>query len=331
MYLSMGLLAAGLVLLVLGGNWIVSGAASAAMRFGMSRFIASVVIVGFGTSVPEMLVAIDATLKNEPGLALGNIVGSNIANILLVLGIPAMFLAIRIRGAGLIRSVVLTGIATIAWLAITPYFGLTPAIGTAFLILLVGYVLGNMIWPSHADKNELISDDLPSEPHGWVTTVALICLGIVSLPLGAHLAIQGSLEIADILNVNSALVGLTLMAIGTSLPEMAAALSASFRRENDMILGNVAGSNLFNILGAGGIISLLPLFTNVDHIDVPDLFLRFDHWVLGGSFALFALYVFTRRPIGWVSGLLFVAIYAAYIFGLHHFYILGLGWSDLWS
>lgn len=330
MLISIAMLIAGLVILVLSGDWLVRGAVSAALRLGVTRILASIVIVGFGTSAPEMLVAVDATLSGETGLAMGNIVGSNIANILLVLGLSAVILSISTRSQGLLRSALFTALATLAWLVITPFTGLTISLGLIFIAVLVAYVLSSLIFPASSNPEDLIEDDVPEEPDGWIKTGAFICLGVVGLPLGAHFTITGALDISSILGLQSELVGLTILAVGTSLPELAAAIAATLRRENDMILGNVAGSNLFNIFGAGGIIGVMSLLTGAAPIQVPDVFLRFDHWFLGGSFALFFLYILFRRSFGWFMGVVFLLTYAAYLFGLYHFYVQGLGWGDPW-
>ncbi len=330
MLIFAGMLIAGLVILVLAGDWLVRGAVSAALKLGVTRILASIVIVGFGTSAPEMLVAVDATMEGQTGLAVGNIVGSNIANILLVLGISATLLKVSTDSRGLLRSVLFTGLATIAWLALTPIVGLTPALGIGFILVLIGYVLSSLIFPSSKNPEDLIDDEVPEKPDGWALTAAFICAGIVGLPLGAHFTISGAMGISESLGLRSELIGLTILAVGTSLPELAAALAATLRRENDMILGNVAGSNLFNIFGAGGIIALLSWVAPVDVVEIPSVFLHFDHWIMGGSFAIFFLYVAMRRSFGWFMGLIFLASYAAYLFGLYHFYVLGLGWQDLW-
>lgn len=393
MLIHLGMLLAGLVALVLSGDWLVRGAVATALRLGVSRFLASIVIVGFGTSAPEMLVAIDSTVKGAPGLALGNLIGSNIVNILLVLGLPALFLTIHTKGRGLLRSVFVTGLATIAWLAITPFYGLTPTIGMIFLGVLIVYILSALFIPGAASEDDLeeegdasgwlsigiflallaeagllisrymntgsltISDsfafalvlasfilmlvipgedemktrDGQSKNEGWSLITALICLGVIGLPLGSHFTISGAKGLAEYYEWPTELVGLTVVAIGTSLPELAAALAATLRRENDMILGNVAGSNLFNLLGAGGLVAIVPLFTGSNSIDMPSLFLKYDHWVMGGTFAAFFLYVLLRKSIGKLSGVIFLAGYAAYLAGIYYFHNLGQDWPDLWS
>lgn len=395
MLIFLGMLLAGLVVLVLSGDWLVRGAVAFALRLGVSRILASIIIVGFGTSLPEMMIAIDATvIKDRPGLAISGLIGSNIVNILLVLGLPAVFLTIRTTGQGLMRSVLVTGLATIAWLVVTPLFGLTPGIGFAFLGALLAYILSALFLPG-SEGPDVVDDDgggdnrwlsviiflillvqagllaakfssegglqpadfsgfalvligfvvllvIPSEKdmqdregqprnEGWSLIVALIGFGIVGLPLGAHFMTTGALGIADQLNVRSEIVGLTLIALGTSLPELAAALAATLRRENDMILGNVAGSNMFNLFGAGGIIAILPLFTEAEKYDLPGLFLKFDHWIMAITFAVFFLYVLFRRSIGWLTGLVFLAGYVGYLAGIYYFHNLGQTWADLWE
>lgn len=331
MLLSIGWLIGGLLGLVFAGDWLVKGAVSFALKVGVSRLLASILIVGFGTSAPEMLVAVEASLDGKPGLAFGNIVGSNIANVMLVLGIPAIFLTIRTIGAGLQRSVLFTGAATVAWILITQTIGLSPLIGIIFLGTLLAYILSSLVFPPGGDTSALIEDDVNDDPMGWLMTSFFIALGIVGLPLAAHFAILGATGIATEFGLSDALIGLTIIAIGTSLPEIAAAMAATFRKENDMILGSIAGSNMFNILGAGGIIALLPAFSSNVEIVLPSLFTTYDHWIFGGVFALFALLVFLKTNISRWIGLAFVVAYIAYLVGLYHFHYLGLGWSDIWN
>lgn len=321
---SLLFLIGGLIALLLAGDFLVRGAVSGALKLGVSQILASVIIVGFGTSAPEMLVALEATLEGRPGLAMGNIVGSNIANILLVLGAPALLITLHTKARGLLRVTLVTAVATIVWLAITPTLGLTRAIGLSLLGALIVYVIGSFIFSSPAEQEDDIADEAKDPPMSWVKTAGFVSIGIVGLPLGAHFAITGANQLADQFELNSELVGLTLLAIGTSLPELSAALAAALRREADVVLGNVAGSNLFNILGAGGIISLF------GPISLPGIFEVYDHWVMGGVFAIFTLFVLTRRSIGKLTGAVFLATYAAYVVGLYHFYVVGGTWSTIW-
>ena len=323
MLFDIGLLVAGLVLLVFAGDFLVRGAVAVALKLGVSHILASVFIVGFGSSAPEMLVAIDATIKGAPGVATGNIIGSNIANVLLVLGIPALIMPMATTGTGLRRAVTVTTLATAAWLVATATVGLVPAVGLGFLVGLALYILAALVFPPGGNPEELIADEVEEPFPGWARTALFIALGVVGLPAGAHLAILGATGMATTFGVGEELIALTLLAVGTSLPEFAASMAAAFRKQADVVLGNVAGSVMFNILAAGGIISLLGPF------ELPPIFFELDHWFMGASMALFFMCVMAGRSMGWFTGVIFVLAYGVYLFGLNHFYLLGLGWDTV--
>ena len=323
MLFDFGLLVAGLVFLVFAGDFLVRGAVAVALRLGVSHILASVFIVGFGSSAPEMLVAIESTLKGAPGVATGNIIGSNIANIFLVLGIPALIMPMTTRGTGLKRAVTVTALATAAWLTATATVGLVPAVGIGFLVGLGLYILAALIFPPGGNPEELIADEVEEPFPGWVRTALFIALGVVGLPAGAHLAIEGATGLATTFGVGDELIALTLLAVGTSLPEFAASMAAAFRKQADVVLGNVAGSVMFNILAAGGIIALL------GPVDLPPIFFELDHWFMGVSMGMFLLCVLSGRRMGWLTGIFFVLCYAVYMFGLNHFYLLGQGWDSV--
>lgn len=316
-------LVAGLVLLVFAGDFLVRGAVAVALRLGVSHIIASVFIVGFGSSAPEMLVAIESTLNGSPGVATGNIIGSNIANVFLVLGIPALIMPMATKGAGLKRAVIVTAFATAAWLVATATVGLVPAVGIGFLAGLALYILAALVFPPGGNPEELIADEVEEPFPGWIKTALFISLGIVGLPLGANLAINGTTGLATTFGVDDELISLTILAVGTSLPEFAASMAAAFRRQADVVLGNVAGSVMFNILAAGGIIALL------GPVDLPSIFFQLDHWFMGVSMGFFLLCVLSGRRMGWFTGVFFILCYAVYMFGLNHFYILREGWDTV--
>ena len=183
MLFDFGILVAGLVFLVFAGDFLVRGAVSAALKLGVSHVLASVFIVGFGTSAPEMLVAIDATMEGAPGMAMGNIVGSNIANVFLVLGVPALIMGLKTTGTGMFRAMTVTALATIAWLVVTPRFGLSPLIGLCFVGALVLYIVGSLLFPPGGNVDELVADEAKEPPPGWAQTALFIALGIVGLPV----------------------------------------------------------------------------------------------------------------------------------------------------
>ena len=316
MLFQFGWLAAGVMLLMFAGDALVRGSVAAAIKAGVSPLIAGIVIVGFGTSVPEMLVSVEAGLNNAHSLAHGNIVGSNIANLLLVLAVPAMIAPITTRTSGLRRSMTATLIVTLLWVAITPYFGLNPLIGAAFLTSLIIYVSYLVI----SNRSEMASGDAVSldeieEEVGDINMpvwkmAMFVLIGLVGLFLGARITINSGVAIAQGLGVSEAIIGLTLLAVGTSLPEIGAAIAAALRKQGEMALGNVVGSNMFNVLGAGGAVAL------VGQQELSSSFLTYNHPVMMVGTLLVAAFIFSRLNIGRFAGLLFLTIYSVYILGL---------------
>ncbi len=310
-------LAAGFVVLVISGDLLVRGSTKLARRLGVPPLIVGLTIVAFGTSAPELVVSIQAVLAGAPELALGNIVGSNIANVLLVLGIPAVICVIHSDASGLTRNS-LFALAASVGLLIFAYTGPLGALqGSILLAGLVAY-LGILWWRAHSHatappedvKEYLEIDDIEGLPESWVKVWVFIAVGLIGLPLGGHLIVRSGVDIAEVLNIPREFVGLTLVAFGTSLPELATSIVAAFRRQADVAIGNVIGSNVFNVLAVGGVASL------IGDIPIPPTFLQYDLWVMvAAGVALVAIAV-TKRPIGRALGLAFIVVYAAYVFGL---------------
>jgi cation:H+ antiporter len=305
-------LAGGLVLLALAGDALVNGAVSLARKMGVSALFAGIVIVGFGTSLPEIIVAIEAALTNKEGLAFGNIVGSNIANMWLALGLPALIAPVAMQAFGLKRTLLITSIATLAWMAITWLGPLSPTIGIAFLAGLGVYVAMSFFISRGAVKAGHTAEDLIDMPDPLPLGRAgiFVLIGVVGLPVGAELMIRGATGLAEFYGISDRIIGLTLLAVGTSLPEIAAGLAAAFRRQGDVLIGNVLGSNLFNILAAGGVVALFGPF------ELSSGFHAYDHWFMALSLAVIALGVLFKRDIGVTGGLVLLVLYGVYIFGL---------------
>jgi len=270
----------GLVIMAFAGDFLVNGAVACSRRLGLSPLIAGIFIVGFGTSAPEMLVALDAARNNYPNLALGNIVGSNIANILLVLALPAIISPIVTGGWGQGRSFIAMLLITLAWIAILGTVGLDVAVGTLFLIALVLYAVFTLVSARMATK------------------------------AGVDTGIDVEVGIARFYSIREELIGLTLLAVGTSLPEIGAGIAAAVRNKTDVLVGNVLGSNIFNILGAGGFIAFF------GPIDAAQSFFNYDHWVMAAAALIVGLFIFAKMRIGRLAGLLLLLIYAVYIYGL---------------
>ncbi len=313
----------GLGLLLVAGDILVRGAVSAALRMGVSPLVAGIVVIGFGTSLPEILVSVDAALANAEDLAHGNIVGSNIANMMLVLAATALFAPIHTNLNGITRAMSATVLATIAWIGLTFYVGLNPVIGAAFLLAISGYV-----WFTIASNRTASAGEVEIDPEveevakqhmpAW-KFIAFILIGLIGLALGARLTINAGVAIARELNVSEAVIGLTLLAVGTSLPEIGASVAAAIRKHADVVIGNVIGSNLFNILAAGGAVALIKTQT------LSNDFHGYSHLVMAAATALVAIFVFNRWNVGRVTGIVLLVGYLLYVIGL----VNGANISDL--
>lgn len=303
-------LVGGLVILALAGDFLVNGAMDAARRLGISPLIAGILIVGFGTSAPEMVVSLDAAYSGNPGLAIGNIVGSNIANIWFVLAAPALLIPLTARQFGLRRSFWFMLAVTAVWITWTMHHPLTPLFGLVLLALLVLYTFLMLWWTSSALRKGVDVGLEDGDELKTFTMAASLIVGIVGLPLGAHLIVEGGTGIARTYNVPEEVIGLTLLAIGTSLPELGAGLAAAFRRRADVIIGNVIGSNIFNLAGAGAIIALF------GPTDLAPTFPQFDHWFMAAAAITLGLFVIPRNKITRLAALAMGLTYGIYLYGL---------------
>lgn len=301
----------GLIILLLAGDALVRGAVNLSLRFGVSAMIVSLTIVAFGTSAPELLIAIEAVYDNAPGIALGNVVGSNTANILLVLGVPALLATLHTSECNTRRTYVFMLAASILFIALA-FYGTFTALSGAVLLAALALVLGDAFREAMAHRSAGEPDELtdideadPDMPY-WRIGIYLV-LGLIGLPLGASLLVENATVIARTYHVSETVIGLTLVAVGTSLPELATTVMAALRRQADVALGNVIGSNMFNLLAIVGIASLF------GPIPVDPEFLEFDLWVMLGASLLLIPFVFFRVDItrGW--GFALTLLYAAYI------------------
>ena len=303
----------GLVLLLLAGDSLVKGAVNMSLRLGVPALIVSLTIVAFGTSAPELLISIQAIWDGVPGLALGNVVGSNTANVLLVLGIPALMAAMHTSDCDTKSSYMQMIAATVLFIGLC-FMG--PFSWTSGLILLAALAAMLTHAAMSAKKHRDGAKDNPDSEEeiegadpdlAWWKIIGFLILGLIGLPLGASLLVDGSVNIARDFGISETVIGLTLIAIGTSLPELATTVMAALRRQADVALGNVIGSNMFNLLGIMGVASL------VGTIPVDPQFLRFDLWVMLGASLLLIPFVFLRQDITRIWGIILSALYITYI------------------
>ena len=246
------LILAGIVLLLFGGDFLVRGGAALARLWRLPNLLVGLTIVAFGTSAPELVVSVQSALTGAPGLAVGNIVGSNIANFLLVLGLPALFGTIHTTTPGLRRNAIFALLAAVALIVIAWDRQITLTEGWILLAAIVGYValLGLQARKATGDPTLAELTDI-EHMDGLPKTLPSILLalagGLVALPVGAQMIVTGGIAAAQDLHVEPALIGLTAVALGTSLPELATVVMASVRRQADLAIGNVLGSNIFNV------------------------------------------------------------------------------------
>ncbi len=311
MLVDLLLVAGGLALLVVAGDALVKGAVNLSLRLGVPALIVGLTVVSMGTSAPELVVSVKAVLVGSPALALGNVVGSNTANILLVLGLPALIAAIPVaRDLARDWAIMISASLLFVALAFTGAFGWWQAL---ILLAGLGWMLGDCFVRARNHRNdrteaevlEAAEDGMPG-----LRIAGLLAVGVLGLPLGAQFLVTGAVNIATVLGVSEAVIGLTLVAVGTSLPELATTAAAAFRREAGVALGNVIGSNIFNLLGIIGVAGL------VGTIPVPPEMLRLDLWVMLGASAALGLFILTRRPIGRIWGAVLLLVYVGYVISL---------------
>lgn len=303
---------AGLVILVIAGDFLVRGAVALAKHMGISTFVIGLTIVAFGTSAPELVVAIDAVLIGSPALAIGNVVGSNIANVLLVIGIPALIYPINCAGPRLTKNLMIMLAATLLFI----FMGMatqgvfSTAQGIIFLAFLTLFLVYSAL-RAKAHPEQIVPvdefDGIPLKEAGYGLSFTMIIGGMVGLVYGAEMLVDGAVVVAREWGINEEVIGLTLVAIGTSLPELVTALMAAIRRHHDVAVGNVIGSNLFNLLAVIGAATLF------GDIPVPESFMKVDLWVmLAASIALLP-YCHFKQNIGRFSGIGFLVAYGIYM------------------
>ncbi len=305
-------LAGGLVLLLGGGEALVKGGVSVASRLGVSPLLVGLILVGFGTSTPELVASLEAALIGAPGIAVGNIVGSNIANVLLILGISAAILPMATTREAFRRDgAVLVG-ASLALLAAVLGGTLGRWTGSAFLLMLAAYTISTYrterrTKDAAAAMHAAEAADVAPRHVSLAAGLALSLGGIAAVIIGASLLVEAALEIAGRLGLSEAVIGLTLVAVGTSLPELATSAMAALRRHGDVAFGNIVGSNIFNILGIGGATAL------VSPIAVPAEIIRLDIWVMLAATLLLVAFATTGLRVTRMEGAVFVIAYAAYL------------------
>ena len=305
---------AGIALLVWSADRFVHGAAATAQHLNVSPLVIGLVIMGFGTSAPELMVSSLAALEGSPGIGIGNAIGSNIANIALVLGTTALILPITVRSALLRREFpILLVVTAVCGMMLLDYSldRLDGAILFCSLLLLMGWLIMN---GSESTPDDTLAPEVSEEiPQGVTLKSALLWTftGLVLLLLSSRLIVWAAVEIAYAFEISELIIGLTIIAIGTSLPELAASITAARKQEHDMAIGNIIGSNLFNILG------VLALPGLIDPSPIDNLVLTRDYTTMAGLtvllFLMATLFKSDKRSIGRVEGVILLSCFTGYM------------------
>jgi len=302
----------GLVLLFFGADWLVQGAVTLALHLGLSPLIVGLTVVALGTSVPEALVSVQAAIGHQGGIALGNVIGSNILNIALILGLSAFFNPLKVDSHLVKADVPLLAGATFMLVVLLEDFHISRMEGGFLLLCIVGYVAGNIMTVKRTspEENKIEGVEVP-EDHSknlW-RDISFLFIGLIALAFGSNFLVTGAVDLARIWGLSEALIGLTIVSIGTGTPEMATALMAAYRKRADLAIGNAVGSNLFNIMFVLGIAALV---APLDGKGISSI----DLYVMLGVTILLLPTVWTGRILDRKEGFLFLAIYVGYLYHL---------------
>ncbi len=308
---------AGLATLVVGANLLVRGAGQLALSFGISPLVVGLTIVAFGTSAPEVAVSVGAALEGQTDIATGNVVGSNIFNVLFILGASALITPLVVNIQLIRQEVPIMIGASVLLLALGLDGRITALEGALLLLLLLAYTAFLIVQSrreTRAANDEYAAENRPAAPGAWDSKLpaqlALIASGLVALVVGSDWLVTAAVHIAKAMGVSDLVVGLTIVAAGTSMPEVATSITAAIKGERDIAVGNVVGSNTFNILGCLGLSGLV---SGAGGLGVAPSLLTFDMWVmLAVALACLPVFVTGREIARWEGGI-FLAYYAAYV------------------
>jgi len=312
--LNMVFLLTGIALLTFGGEALIRGSLVSAHRLGISPLLTGLVIVGFGTSAPELVVSINASMAGQPDIAIGNVVGSNIGNILLILGICAVITPLNVKPRVLRRDAITVVAASLLFLMLVFMGG--NALGRVDAVILLSVLAIYLGWAYWSERyqsapsgklHEAEAAEISVDSKSTMWIVSAVLIGLICLIGGSQVLLIGAIGIAKHFEVPEAVIGLTLVAVGTSLPELSISVIAALRKHADVAIGNILGSNIFNLLGILGVSALLqplPMHARI---------LQFDQWVMLGTALLLLLFLYTQSRITRLEGGILLAGYGTYL------------------
>lgn len=306
------LLIIGLIILIVGGDYLVRGSSSIALRLHLSPLVVGLTIVAFGTSAPELLISIQSALKGSPDIVMGNVIGSNICNLALVLGLTAVISPVKVQTNSIRFDWPMTMGASILLYLVVREGTIIAIEGVLFLMIIISYLFF-IIHQSRKDTKANVSkeenDEIPETPFKQIwKDIVFIIIGCIGLYFGSEWFVNSAKELALGMGVEERVVGLTVVALGTSLPELVTAAIASSKGQTDLALGNLMGSNIFNILSILGITSIIREI-NV-HVEILN---KDIIWMLLVTLMILPLMIM-RREVGRVDGFILLIVYAVYIY-----------------
>jgi cation:H+ antiporter len=309
---NVAFLVGGMALLAGGGQALIRGALDVARRLNVSPLLAGLVIVGFGTSMPELAVSVNAAAAGNAEIAIGNVVGSNIGNVLLILGLCAVISPLTVSPAALRRDGLIVLASSVLFVALAFGGKLTRIEGGLLLVSLAVYVF----WTYRSDRKQQTavsvmhreeSTEVQKLPPSKAITALLILVGLAALIGGAQALVHGAVGLARSIGLSEATIGLTVVAVGTSLPEMMVSVVAAVRRHGDVAIGNILGSNIFNMFGILGVSILVTPMEVVGRVAI------YDQWVLLGTAVALIVFLATQRRLTRGEGVLLLSSYGAYV------------------
>ncbi|MDC0204740.1 calcium/sodium antiporter [Flavobacteriales bacterium] len=302
----------GLVLLFFGGELLVKGSVALALKIRISTFVVGMTIVSFATSAPELFVSLQALLEGSSNIALGNVIGSNIANITLVLGVTAMIFRVQISQQTISFNFPMLLVSSLVFGGVLYYFnGVPQIVGYLFItsLLLFIFIVIKKSRKDHEVVEDKLLEGVKHDP--LYKSIALLVIGVVLLKYGADYLVNGAITIANHFKVSDRIIAVTIVAVGTSIPELATSIVAAFKKENNLAVGNLIGSNIFNILAVLGVTSV------IQNIAIDDIaILHFDYlWMIAITFIVgFLIYILSKRQISRKEGGMLFLLYIAYIY-----------------
>jgi cation:H+ antiporter len=307
--LNLVLIIFGLIFLIQGGNWLLKSAVSLALNLNIPKIVVGMTVVSFATSAPELIVSIKAAIEGYPDLALGNVVGSNIANLALVLGITVFFGHIDVTRSFYTINWPMMMLSSLMFFAFIYFDGtLQRQEGIIMVIFLFLFLVYLLRFQKPAVIDELPEDD---EPLPWYKTALLFGLGGMALWGGSELLIHGSVGLASAYGVSERAIGVTVVSVGTSIPELAASVIAMLKKEKAISVGNLIGSNIFNLLAVLGITAIITPIAAID----PRLLDSDIFWMLGVSFLILPLVFLPRgMRLGWRDGMVLMVVYCFFVY-----------------